>query len=240
MKSSNLTLKTKEFNGLLGCLSKIQDSAILEVKRDEIYSIVSSEDRSLFLWASLSGDFEEEVSLNIPSLAKLSSALDIVGSTEIVFGLTRNHLEYRGKTLKFNYHLYDDGILSKPKVTLAKIKSLTYDFEFEISKVFLKSLLKNSSVFKGTNKLYIYTEDGHLVWSLADKTMTNSDNLTIIGDSVDFEMDEFILNLDNVRLLSFQDGHNEATFKINKNGIGKIELTFGDLSLNYIVTSLTQ
>jgi hypothetical protein len=115
---------------------------------------------------------------------------------------------------------------------------LSFDFEFQVSKLFIKQILKNSSIFKDTNKLYIYTEDDHLIWSLADRTMANSDNFTVVGEEVDFEMDEFILNLDNVRLIDFGD-EDYITFKINKNGIGKLELSSGNLTLNYIVSSLT-
>lgn len=140
---------------------------------------------------------------------------------------------------KFKYHLYDDGILVKPKITLAKIKALKFDYEFDFNKSFIKTLLSNSSIFKDTNKLYIYTEDGKLIWSLADKTMTNTDTLTIIGEDVDFEMDEFILNLDNVRLIDFGES-DIAKFEISKNGIGKIGIESGNIQLNYIVSSLTK
>lgn len=191
----------------------------------------------MFLWSSLDGDFDIETTLNLPSLSKLSKLLDMVGSPDITFKVNTNNLNYKSKAAKFTYHLYEDGILAKPKITLNKIKSIVYDYEFEITKEFLKNLLSNSSIFKDTNKLYIYTEDDHMIWSLADRTMANTDTLTIIGDRVDFEMDEFILNLDNIRLINFGES-NTANFKISKNGIGKIEIETGELKLNYIVSSL--
>jgi hypothetical protein len=193
----------------------------------------------MFLWSRLEADFGNEVSLNLPSLSKLSKLLDMVGSPEISFILNKNNLEYKSKMAKFKYHLYEDGILVKPKITLAKIKALKFDYEFDFSKSFIKTLLSNSSIFKDTNKLYIYTEDGKLIWSLADKTMTNTDTLTIIGEDVDFEMDEFILNLDNVRLIDFGES-DIAKFEISKNGIGKIGIESGNIQLNYIVSSLTK
>lgn len=239
MTFPNLSLKSKEFRKFLNSLAKINDTSILEISKNNMYSISASEDRSLFLWANLKGDFGIDTTLNLPSLTKLSNTIDIIGSNDISFKIASNKLEYRDSTVKFDYHLYDEGILNKPKVTLAKIQSLTYDYVFEASRDFIKLLLKNSSIFKGTNKLYIYTEDSHLVWSLADRTMTNSDNLTIVGVGVEFEMDEFILNLDNIRLLDLSEC-NTITFYINKNGIGKISLNSEDLELNYIVTSLTK
>jgi hypothetical protein len=193
----------------------------------------------MFLWASLNGDFDVESVLNLPSLSKLSNLLDMVGTDEIEFELKRNKLQYRGDNVKFDYHVYDDGILTKPKITLTKIKGLSYDHTFEADKTFIKTLMKNSSYFKDTNKLYIYTEDDHLVWSLADRTKTNTDTLTVIGEEVDFEMDEFILNLDNVRLIEFGDA-SKMTVYINDTGIGKIKIDSNELTLNYVVSSLTK
>jgi hypothetical protein len=193
----------------------------------------------MFLWSTLSGDFEFETTLNLPSLTKLSDLLKMVGD-DVTFKVLNNKLSYKGNGVKFDYHLYDEGILNKPKVTLNKIKSLAYDYEFSFTKSYLRqTILKNSSILKDTNKLYIYTEDDHLVWNLGDRTKTNTDNLTIIGDEVDFEMDEFIMNLDNLRLVEF--GSSEvAKFEVSKNGIGKISIDSDPLQLNYIVSSLTK
>ena len=234
-----MKLQSKEFKTFLKSLAKISDTSILEVNTDEIYSLAASDDRSMFLWSSLTGDFDFSGSLNMPSLSKLSKLLDIVGSKDITFKVNKNNIEYKGKGVKFTYHLYDEGILAKPKITLNKIKSLTFDYTFDISKVFLKTLLTNSSVFKDTNKLYIYTEDDQLIWSLGDRTIKNTDVFTVVGDDVEFEMDEFILNLDNVRLIDFGDS-DIATFQISKNGIGKIEIQSDDTKLNYILSSLTK
>lgn len=232
-----MNLKSKDFNQFLKNLSKISDTSILEIKSDEIYSIAASDDRSMFLWSSLDGDFGVDTTLNLPSLSKLSKLLDMVGLSDVSFILNSNNLEYKSKTTKFKYHLYGDGILVKPKITLSKIKSLTFDYEFEFTKSFLKTLLTNSSIFKDTNKLYIYTEDGSLIWSLADRTQQNTDTLTIVGESVDFEMDEFILNLDNIRLIDFGDA-TIANFEISKNGIGNITIEYGSVKNRYIVSSL--
>ena len=65
MHQSNLKLKSKEFKIFLNSLSNISDTSILEVKTDEIYSIAASDDRSMFLWSSLEGDFDIETKLNL-------------------------------------------------------------------------------------------------------------------------------------------------------------------------------
>jgi hypothetical protein len=233
-----LNLKSKDFVHFLKCLSRISDKAILEVSDKEVYSIVNSDDRSLFLWAKMDGVFGVDATLNLPSVTKLSDVIEMAGSPDVSLGILSNKLQYLGKSIKFDYHLHDDGIITKPKITLAKIKTLKYDYEFYVAKDFLKTLLKNSSVFKDTNKLYIYTEDDHLVWSLCDKMTQNTDSLTVEGGEVDFEMAPFIMKLDNFRLINF-DNCLDFKFEINDTGIGCITLRFPGFVLNYIVTSLT-
>jgi hypothetical protein len=236
---SKLKFNKQDFKNFLEGLSKVSDTSILNIEPDKIFAISSSEDRSMFLWSTLEGDFDTEQVLNIPSVRKLSKALDLISEKEVEFDLNSNNLEYKGSKIKFKYHLYSDGILVAPKLTLTKIQSLKYDYEFDVSKSFFTTLTKQSSIFKDTNKLYIFTENGKLYWSLGDKTMMNTDVLTIEGDSVDFEMEEFILNLDNMQLLSFGDA-TEFTFKINEMGIGRIALQNGNVELNYIISSLTK
>ena len=236
---SKIKFNKEDFKNFLEGLSKVSDTAILNLKNDKMYAISSSEDRSMFLWSTLDWNSTIDQSLNLPSVKKLSKALDLTSEKEVEFDLNSNNLEYLGKRVKFKYHLYGDGILVAPKLTLTKIESLQYEYEFECNKAFLTGLLKQSSIFKDTNKLYIFTDDGKMYWSLGDKTMMNTDVLTIEGDDVDFEMDEFILNLDNLQLLSFGDSL-KFTFRINKMGIGNINLKNGNVELNYILSSLTK
>ena len=236
--SKELVINREEFQKYLNNLSKITDNAILDIKDGEISCVVTSEDRSLFLWSVMKGDFDFDTTLNLPSLRKLSKALNLVGGTDIKLKLNSNNLEYKG-SIKFKYHLFDEGILHKPKLTLSKIKSLAYDTEFTLTKDFLRDLLKTSSVFNKTKKLYIYTDDGELWWSLGDKTAANSDVFCVSSGPVDFELDDFILNLDNVSLLSFGDKP-VVDVRVNNMGIGNFHSDSGNITLDYIVSSLTK
>ena len=235
---SVLNLNKKEFQNYLDNISKISDNAILDISKNEISTIVSSDDRSLYLWSTLKGDFDLETTLNLPSLRKLSKALNMIGSDRLKLTINSNNLEYKGD-IKFRYHLYDEGIITKPKLTLAKIKSFEYQTEFPLNKSFFKNLLKTSSIFKDTKKLYVYTNDDQLWWSLADRTMANTDTFSINSGEVDFELDDFILNLDNMALISFGE-QNDITVKINSMGLGNFHISTNNLELNYIVSSLTK
>lgn len=227
-----------DFVFFLSSLSKLSDSAILNIKDGGISALSTNLDASLFLWNTMPVDFDDDVVLNIPSLSKLKSALALTGEVgDIELTLNRNNLEYRGDSIKFKYHLYEDGILAKSKTSLQKLKSLKYDVETEFSEKFLKSFLKASSSFSKINKLHIYTEDDHLIWSLQDSTISNSDVLTLKGDIVDFELSPFIVNLDNIRLITFPN--DSVKLHINSSlGIGKMVLQYGSVHLNYIISSL--
>ena len=237
--ANSLKVNKKELKKFLDSLGKINDSAILDVKKDNIHALSTSEDRSMFLWASLDGDFGFERTLNVQSLQKLSKSLDLISADNIELTVNSNNIEYIGNSIKFKCHLYDDGILPKPKLTLEKIKSFKYDYEFEFTKEFLDSVVKKASIFKEVSKLYLYTEDDKLVWGLMDKAMANTDSIVMIGDDIDFEMDEFILNLDNVKLWNI-DPMNATKFRINKMGVGNVQVESGNTTLNYVVTSLMQ
>lgn len=234
-----LVLPKKEFITFLDGLGKINDSIILKVEKDSLYALSASEDRSMVLWSKLEGDFEADRTFNLPSVKKLSKSLSLIRDTTVEFSVNTNNLEYKGTSVRFKYHLLDDGILVAPKMSLAKIEKMTYDYEFEVSREFITSLLKTSTIFKDTNKMYIFTRDGKIIWSLEDKTMSNKDVFSVEGDEVDFEMDEFIVNLDNFRLIDFGK-EQTVSFKINKMGIGNVSLTNGSVELNYIISGLTK
>jgi hypothetical protein len=238
---SKLTFNKSNLLYLLDSLSKINDTCIFHIKDDEAYAVSISEDASFILWGSISGDFGIETTLNLPSLTKLLNALKVSGDeTDVTLILNKNNLEYRGDKIKFKYHLYDEGILAKPKTSLEKIQSLTYDIDVDFTKSFLKKLLKTSSMFSDVNKLYINTIDGVVTWALQDKTLTNSDTYSFSGDAVDFELDDFILNLDNLRMITLSAEEN-LQLKINTTyGIGNLSLINGDVSLNYILSSLVK
>jgi hypothetical protein len=236
--SQSLKLKKTEFSNYLLSLAKINDTAILNFEDDEVSCITASEDNSLFLWAKISGDFGITQSLSIPSISKLVKAIKLIPSEDIEFSLNSNHLEYVGNKLKFKYFLFDDGILTKSKLSVAKIESFTYDCDFDFTGSILSKLLKQASIFKEATKLYLYSEDDKLVWSFADRTQPNTDALTIIGEDVDFELDEFILKLENLKLLVISNT-NTIKFNINsKIGVGNFQIQDGPISLNYIVSSL--
>jgi hypothetical protein len=202
-------------------------------------ALVVSPDNKFMLLSNITGDFGLTKDLNLPSARKLSKALDMTTGESIDFTLNQNNLEYKSKSIKFKYHLYDDGILTKSKLNVSKLESLVYDCEFDIGVDFFKSILKTSSVFNSTSKLYLYTnDDGCLVWSLEDRATTNTDVFSVVGDKVDFEISSFIMALDNLKMVTTTN-YNKIEVKINnETGFGCFVLKNDEAVLNYIILSL--
>jgi hypothetical protein len=201
-----------------------------------MFSLVSSEDDALYLYADVLVE-SEDVILNLPSVSKLQKVIDLIDEEEIEIRLNKNHLEYKNKGLKFKYHLMDEGILNtSKKLSIAKINSFSYDKNFTISTKFLKNLLKQSSL-TGTEKVYIYSEDGFLYWKLGDDSKPNSDSLTVKSIEIDFEMSPFIVKVQNLNLVA--NFSEEIVFKINNMGVGSVFIEMDELTLQYIMTKLT-
>lgn len=238
--SQQLILKKSEIQSFLECVGKINDAAVVTIAETEISAIVATPNNNLFLWATLPIDTTVNAVLNLPSISKLINLLKMINNSDIVFELTNNSLIYKDKNIKFKYHLHANGLLSIPKISIDKIKSFTYDVDVDVNKAFLSSIIKTSSIFKDTNKLYLFTEDSELKWSLGDKTIMGSDSFCVSSGVVEYTLNPFILDLDNVKLISFAS-ENEMKLSINdKIGFGNFQLESNNLKLNYITSSLAK
>lgn len=233
-----IKVQKKDLQILLLSLEKLSDTCILSLNKNGIHAIAAAGDNSMYILVSMKGVYED-VTLNLPSLKKLTKALSLVPTDDVALNLNRNHLEYKGKEIKFKYHLHEDGVLTKPKLNRDKIMGFEYDIEFDLDLATLSKLLQNAS-FTNTKKVYIYTDNGNLMWKLTDETAANTDVLCVTGDEVDFKLEPFILNIDNLKNVT-AISKEDAKFKINsKIGIGNIILNRGDLEINYIFSSLTK
>jgi hypothetical protein len=227
----------------LEAVSKISESTILNAHEGDpglITSLVSSADNTLILYSELSGvGVNYNGSINIPDIKKLIRVVDSVDTKDISLLVNSNNIEYKGKSLKFKYHLYEDGFLTKPSINIEKIKSFNYNIKFTLKKETINSIIKGSTFATETNKLYLYTEDGHLKGELTDRARHNTDVFAIDLGEVDFELSPLPLNFDNIKLLSFIS--DQINFGINTEyGVTVIDISNDNIKLKYIITSLTQ
>lgn len=228
-----------EFLKYLDSVSKINDSAIFEIKPEGISCLVSSADSTLVLFSeyALSSDFT--TTINVPDIKKLYRVVETITDEVISLTINGNNIEYKGKGVKFKYHLFEEGFLSKPNLNLDKIRSFKFDVNFDINRNVIQQLLKGSTFASETNKVYLYTEDGELKAELTDRARHNTDKFAITIDTVDFNLNPLPVNFDNIRLLS----NVNDTYKFNINtdyGVVVIDNCGDHTKLKYIISSLTQ
>ena len=110
--------KKGEFLTFLDTVSKISDSAILNVKEDKLTSLVSSIDNTLILYCEYAIPSEFEDTLNIPDIKKLARVLDTLDRDKVNLTINSNNIQYSGDSVKFKYHLFEAGFLSNPNLNL--------------------------------------------------------------------------------------------------------------------------
>jgi hypothetical protein len=229
-----------EFLKFLDAISKINDQGvILDVKDNKVSSLVSSLDSTLILHTELTGINELEDNLNIPDVKKLKHVLDAIEKEDIDLIVNQNNLQYNSSDIKFKYHLYEEGFITRPNINLNKINKFVYDVEFKLDKNLIQRIFKGCGFAHETNKIYFYTENNKLMAELTDRARHNTDNFTLSVCDVDFILDPIPLNLDNIRLLSMIN--DEFNVRVNTEyGVVVFDIQNDYIKLKYIISALTQ
>lgn len=234
--------KRPEFVRFLDAISKINEAAIVNVQSEpgQLSCLVSSIDNTLILSAELGNvDANFSGTNNIPDIKKLIRAIDSIATKDITLTVNSNNYEYKGDKIKFKYHLYEDGLITKPSINIEKVKSFKFDISFQLTKDVLQAIIKGSTFATETNKVYLYTEEGSLKAELTDRARHNTDAFCLDLGEVDFELKPLPLNLDNLKLLSTIG--KEINVGVNTDyGVCVFDIEATDIKLKYIITSLTQ
>ena len=106
-----------EFLKFLDAISKINDSGVIfDIKEDKITSLVSSIDSTLILYSELNTAVGFENTLNVPDVKKLRNVLDTIEDDNINLTINPNNIQYNGSGVKFKYHLYEEGFITRPNI----------------------------------------------------------------------------------------------------------------------------
>lgn len=221
----------------LSAISQINDACILDITHEKLTALIATQDNTLIL----SGEYVEPqdfaTTLNVPNLKKLIRVLEAIETPELVLDINSNNLEYRGKRVKFKYHVHEDGILVRPALKIEKIKAFTFDIATELQSITIQQLLKGTAFASDTTKVYFYTKNGNLTAELTDKARHNTDSYALELFPVDFTLQPLPINVDNLRFLELVAS--SAKFQINtKIGALSFEFQTPSIKLLYIVTSL--
>jgi len=226
------------FVNFIDAFARVSDTFIINVDKELLSVVATSADNTCIVC----GEYKiasqmESKRLNIPDSKRFVRALEVIPASDIEFKINSNNIEYRDNTTKFKYHLYEDGFLKDPPISLRKIKELEYDVKFILSKNVIQTILKNSTLVTPANRVYLYTDNGNLLGDITDKSQHNVDNfcMTLLQD-IDFKFSDIILNLDNLRLISLLS--KDIMMEINTNhGFVRITIPIEDNKITYTLTT---
>ncbi len=232
-------------------INRITEGCILKLDKNQIYSICSSADNTVLLYAraDLPATIEPSLRLNLNSTKKLLLGLECLGSDGI-FSLKYdvNHIkcemkqEETNEKSHFKYHLVDDSVLREAQVNLAKIAKLEFHTEFVLSPAKLRQLVAGYSFVSDLTKIYFRTESGKVYAEVDDKTLQNVDNITLVAASAYTGQElssPLPVNMEVFKILT--SSKSNVTVKINKDVKVLIFQSNEDgVELKYIISALVR
>ena len=232
-------------NNLLGPVSKLSDNILLTFEPSNWKSgwsaktIVNSADNSVILIGDVPCMVEDPFKCVIPDCKTFLRLFSGIDQDQIVLDIDSNVIKYKEGSFSFKYHLLDESyIVSKKSISEEKLKSLTYDTTFVMTKQKLSEIIKFNSIVPDAEKLYFVTENSKLLAKLGDELKTNTNEIiTQISDSYEGKLlaDKFPVNIQNILLFSFS----EDEIKVSINQTLKV-FKFESINLSYIVSGLVK
>jgi hypothetical protein len=177
-----VTISNKDcfLDSFLGFISKVSENAVLTVADKNISSLLSTSDSTVIVHSLYSDDkIKGSHTLNIPDLKKLHRLFSCIGSKDFEITINTNNISYSSDDIRFKYHLFDDGIISTPKLNIDKLNDLKFDGSFSISQPILINLIKASSINIDSSKLYLTFKNNSVFGELTDKSKPNIDSFDL-------------------------------------------------------------
>jgi len=241
-----LTLNKNEFvNNLLGPVSKLADNLLLDFQESDYKSgwsaktLVSSSDNSTILLSDIACYVEDPFKCVIPDCKTFLRLFSGIDRDQIELTIDSNVIKYKDNSFSFKYHLLDESyIINKKSISEEKLKQLTYDSSFVMTKQKLSEIIKFNSIVPDAEKLYFVSEGSKVFAKLGDEQKTNTNEIiTELSNTREGQplAESFPINIQNVLLFSF--AHNEIKVSINHQlKVFKFETP----ELSYIVSGLVK
>lgn len=233
-------------NHLLGPVSKLSDNLLLDFQPFShkagwaAKTIVSSADNSTILLGDVPCVVDDPFKCVIPDCKTFLRLFSGIDEEQIQLTIDSNVIKYKQGSFSFKYHLLDESyVVNKKSLSEEKIKSLTFDTSFVMTKQKLSEIIKFNSIVPDAEKLYFITEGAKVLAKLGDELKTNTNEIVTEVSYGNYEgkplLDKFPINIQNVLLFSF--GNEEITARINHTlKVFKFETE----NLSYIVSGLVK
>ena len=244
--SKILKIKSKSdfVKNFLQPVSKIADASVLDISGNKLNCLTCTSDNSVILSIqyNIEGDFVDSEILNCPDIKKLVKAIDNIKEDEIEFHIENNNLSYKGKNIRFKYHLQEDGIIRKPKLNLTKLEETEFHTSFVLDYDKIKELIKGSVFSSDSNKIYLMGDQEGVYAELTDKTRNNIDTITLkISDKLEGDsINSLPLSFEIFRIIDISNSKNILVKINNKLGVVIFQIESNYNKLTYIMSSLTK
>jgi len=236
---NSIYLDKKEFGAYIKSLVKINDAAIFAINQNTLTCLTGSPDNVTIAYGTFEIESKYDGFLNIPSLMKLSKAVDQISEDTPGFAINANNLEYKSPALRFKYHLLDNGIINQPAINIKKISEFNFNIIFKPTAAKLIDLTKFSAFSTDSNKVYLSCDGDTVFADLTDRSRSNVDSIQFEFAKCSVPFDAVPLNLDFFRSINF---NSESTINININtslGVIAIDIINKRHKLKYITSSFT-
>lgn len=230
-------------------VAKMSDSACLTVYPDRIQSLVTNSDNSVVLYGVFNQKNEsvtDSITLNIPNINKFINLFSCLHAETFELEYNDNCVVCISDDLRFTYHLLDDGILTVPSINIKKIKELTFDTNFILTRDNISRLLKASSFTTDTDKLYIHTDKSKVIGELTDKQQANVDSfsqpisMSYDGASIESPMP---INFETLRVIGGTRMDSDCSITVhvnNSNSVFLFDICCSSSKLKYITSAYAE
>jgi hypothetical protein len=237
---------------LLKPVNRLTESCVLNVNEDSLYTICSSTDSTVILYAKakLPINITPSIRLNLISIKKLLSGLECLGDngiftieSDVNFIKCQNEDPETTEKTFFKYHLVDDSVVKEAPVNINKIASLKFDTEFVISTNKIKQLMSGYAFASDLTKIYFSTKEEKVTAEINDKTLQNVDHINLVvassfsGDAI---TDPIPLSLEVFKNLA----HCKTDIKVRLNTQYKVFIFQNkeeeNIELKYIISALVK
>ena len=243
-----LQLNKDEFvNNILNPVSKLSDNLLLDFQSTTeknkwiAKTIVSSADNSTILLANITCNAKDPFKCVIPDCKTFLRLFSGIEHELIDLNIESNAIEYKQGFFSFKYHLLDESyVINKKSISEEKIRTLSFDTSFTITRQKLSEIIKFNSIVPEAEKLYFISENNNILAKLGDEQKSNTNEIvtevsvpgTVTGKQL---VDKFPVNIQNILLFSF----NENTINVSINHQLKV-FKFETSNLTYVVSGLVR
>jgi len=238
----NITDKERFITDFLTPVSRVAESAVLRVEPGKITTLIAMGDNTIIANAQYNDDRVDVTRiLNIPDIKKFCRILSCIDEQEISFNLESNSIGYVSPTVRFKYHLYEDNIISVPKISIDKIKKLNFDGKFSLTYAAISALIKGSSIATDTNKIYLTIKDNIVNGDLTDLTRANTDSYGMkLADDYNGQsfMKSIPLNFEIFRIISCMKFKTIDAQIVTKMGVILFDIALESTNIKFVVSAL--